>query len=48
MIRHLGSNYFERDLPIQFHISSLVDGAHAAFAEQFEKFITSGKQIANT
>ncbi len=47
MIRHLGSDYFESDLSLQFPVSSFVDGAHAAFAEQIEKFITFAKQSAN-
>ena len=47
MIRHLGPDDFERDFPLQLEVSSLVDGAHAAFAEQLQKFITSAKQIAN-
>ena len=47
MLRHFGPDYFERDLSLQFHVSSLVDRAHAAFTEQLQKFITSAEQIAN-
>ena len=39
-------DYLERNFSPQFDVSSLVYGAHAAFAEQFQKFITVAKQIA--
>ena len=39
-------DYFERNFSPQFDVSSLVYGAHAAFAEQFQKLITLDKQIA--
>ena len=38
-------DHFERNFSLQLNVSGLIDGAHAAFPKQFQKFITAAKQI---
>src|ERR1035438_3806839 len=43
MFSHLRLDHFERDHSLQLYVPSLVDSAHAAFAEQLKDFIASAK-----
>src|ERR1700678_3932405 len=44
----VGTNHLERDHAAQLHIPRFVNGAHAAFAQQAQHFITLSQQLAGS
>ncbi len=47
MLRQLRLDHLERDITLKLCVSGLVYGAHSAFTEQFQQFISPAKQISN-